>query len=129
MEFTNLITIEKVRAAKPKRIYYGANTCWWTHDPQHLGTTTTSGLPCDPRGGVLFETDDVEGFLKAAEDNAAHYGRHGLRAFVAAHHLNCILSFSGCRPWCSPNWEDYNAALDLFDFRNAFALEVEESAL
>lgn len=152
MEFTNLITLEQIRAAKPTMIFYGANTCWWTHDPSHLGKTKSSemeirrtaehfrlnssdksgpiepfierarkahslGLPCDPRGGVLFQTDDVEGFLKAAESNATHYGRHGLRAFMAAHHLNCILSFNNCKPWCSPDWDDYNAAIDAYDAR------------
>lgn len=118
MEIIERVTLEQVREAKPAMIYYGANTCWWTHDPNHLSRTTGVGLPCDPRGGVLFETDDIEGFLKAAERNAQHYGRHGLRAFMAAHHLNCILSLSEPRPWCSPDWLEYNEALDALDQRN-----------
>ena len=153
MYYRELITLEQVRAAKPEMIFYGANTCWWTHDPAHLGRTKSNeadilrtaenfrlnsadpnapiepflersrkahglGLPCDPRGGVLFQTDDVEGFLRAAEANAPHYGRHGLRAFMAAHHLNRILSVREIRPWCSREWEDYNAAIDSFVSRN-----------
>jgi len=108
------MTLAGVRAAKPDMIFYSAGTCWWTHDPLHLGTNA-SGLPCDPRDGVLFQTEDVEGFLKAAVENPGHYGRHGLRAFVAAHHLNCQLSEDDSRAWCMPTWDEYNEALDILD--------------
>lgn len=108
------ITLAGVRAAKPDTIFYGAMTCWWTHDPVHLGRTADGhGLPCDPRGGVLFQTEDVEGFLRSAEENPDHYGRHGLRAFMAAHHLNCLYSEGDPRPWCMATWDEYNEALDL----------------
>jgi hypothetical protein len=145
------ITFEQVRMAKPEMIFYGANTCWWTHDPRHLSQTPPASeaevrsiaetfrlnsdrkdapleeflerarrssahrLPCDPRGGMLFQTDDVEGFLNAAVQNATHYGKHELRAFMAAHHQNCILSLDNPRPWCAREWQSYNDALDRLD--------------
>lgn len=148
MQVIEKVTLADVRAAKPKMIFYGANTCWWTHNENHLGQTPPSSeaevqrmadvfklnakpgvftdeqfllrareatkhrLPCDPRGGVLFQTDDIEGFLQAAIKNVTHYGKHGLRAFMAAHHENCILSFENPIPWCDRDWQAYNDALD-----------------
>jgi len=115
-----MITIADVRKDNPKKIYYGAQTLWWTHRAGDLHSTgdlkmkvgpnkdsmkeITTSLPCDPRGGMLFETDDVEAFLKAAEGNPEHYGRHGIRAFELAHHQNCSVPFD--------NWEGYNDFLD-----------------
>jgi hypothetical protein len=144
------IELGTLRDLNPTMIFYGANTCWWTHDPTHLGHTKpveaeviasakmlrmnsstpdapldeylerarrvhTTGLPCDPRGGVLFQTDDVKGFLDAAIANQEHYGKHRLRAFMAAHHSNCWLGINGQQHWCSPDWQDYNDALDRLD--------------
>lgn len=108
------ITLTDIKATRPDMIFYGATTCWWTHDPSHLGTNA-GGLPCDPRGGVLFQTEDVEGFLRAAEQNPGHYGRHGLRTFLAAHHLNCQRSEDDSKPWCMRTWDEYNQALDALD--------------
>ena len=79
---------------------------------------TSHRLPCDPRGSVLFQTDNVEGFLSAAESNAAHYGRHGLRAFMAAHHLNCVVSLEDLRSTSGRTWDEYNDALDRLDKRD-----------
>jgi len=110
--FTGAMTLEDIRAAKPERIYYGANTCWWTHDPADLSRHPEAGLPCDPRGGMLMMTDDVEGFLSAAEANPEHYGKHGLRAFLAAHHRNMTRSRADVRPWCFRTWAEYDAVLD-----------------
>lgn len=73
------------------------------------------GLPCDPRGSVLFQTDNIEGFLMAAEDNADHYGKHGIRAFMAAHHSNCVISLTDLRPTSGREWQEYNDALDRLD--------------
>lgn len=109
--FTGRITIAAVRAAKPAMIFYGANTCWWTHDARHLGRHA-SGLPCDPRGGMLFQTEDVEAFLADAERNATFYGKHGLKAFEAAHHVNCTVGVLDPRPTCFSSWDDYNRILD-----------------
>ena len=107
------ITLEEVRAAKPEMIYYGAATCWWTHDPAHLDILP-DGIPCDPRGGILFETDKVEDFLKQAEANSEYYGKHGMDAFIAAHHLNCIVRDgpNKGRPSCDVSWDAYNEAID-----------------
>jgi hypothetical protein len=110
--FTGAITIENVREASPERIYYGAQTCWWTHDPAHLCKEPSTGLPCDPRGGMLLQTDDVEGFLKAAESNPTNYGKHGIVAFMAAHHLNTTVGPSDVRSTCFTSWDDYNRILD-----------------
>ena len=126
------VTLEQVRAAKPKMIYYGAKTCWWTHDADDLRQATggpddpspMSGplgpIPTDPRGGVLFETDKPEEFLRNAEAHIAHYGKHGLAAFMAAHHQNCILvqvegakaMEAQARRWCMASWQEYNDAID-----------------
>lgn len=106
------ISIDDVRAANPDKIYYGATTCWWTHRAEDLGQHP-NGLPCDARGAVLMETDDVEGFLKAAEENASHYGKHTLRAFEAAHHGNVVLMQGPIGyPWCFWKWDTYNDLLD-----------------
>lgn len=123
------ITLEVILASKPRTIFYGANTCWWTHDPNHLGNTrdfpsrssrtsdeTGPGLPCDPRGGVLLQTDDVEGFLRSAQENADHYGPFGMDTFLAAHHLNCVAvqaHFFGDTeaPWCFRTWDEYTTIL------------------
>jgi len=117
------VTLEQVRAANPKMIYYGAMSCWWTHDPDDLREASRLGklsLPSDPRGGVLFETDKPEDFLRSAEADVAHYGKHGLAAFMAAHHQNCILvqakggkaMEAWGRRWCMPSWQEYNDAID-----------------
>ena len=74
-------------------------------------------LPCDPRGSVLFETDNVQGFLDAAERNPEYYGRHELRAFMAAHHSNCQRALDDPRPWSAESWDEYNDALDRLDAR------------
>src|SRR5690606_27874496 len=103
-------TMEEVRANSPSMAFYSARTCWWTTDPGHLYIHPNGGIPCDRRSGVLFETKDVEGFLRAAEENAEHYGPHGLRAFLAAHHGN-VVTVDG-RPTCFVTWAEYNALLD-----------------
>lgn len=102
------ITIADIRKAKPKMIFYSVHTPWWTHDPKDLGTMLgTQGLPCDPYGSVLFQTEDIDGFFKAAEEKSEHYGKHGLRALEAAHHQNGLVSFK------HPTWQDYNDLIDL----------------
>ena len=92
-------------------IYYGMRTCWWTHDGNHL-RELPSGIPCDPRGGVLMQTDDIEGFLKAAEDNPDYYGRNGLRTFMAAHHMNCRVAMRDFRHTSAETGGEYDAQLD-----------------
>ena len=116
--FTGAIaSLDEVCAAMPKMIFYGARTCWWTHDASHLGRLD-GGIPCDPCGGVLYQTDDITGFLKSAEENIAHYGKHELRAFLAAHHRNCVVSVEDPRSTCFESWDDYNRILDEAEARS-----------
>lgn len=117
MEIIEGITLEQVIRAKPAMIYYAVHTCWWTHDPAHVRTRGKEKLPCCPRGSMLLQTEDVRGFIKAARRAPEQYGRHGLRAFVAAHHLNCVTGFTTMRPTSAPDWSAYNEALDRFDLR------------
>lgn len=125
------LTVEDIRKLKPKMIYYGAQTPWWTHDPAHLCSTgklkmmmktgqhdkemkevESPGLPCDPLGGMLMQTDKVDAFLDAAKANPQHHGKHGLRAFEAAHHSNAqALNIVKC----FKSWDLYNAWLDRVD--------------
>lgn len=103
-------TIADVRAAHTQIIYYGALTCWWSDEPTPYRTRGKYQLPCDPRGGVLMETRNVEGFLKDAEANPEYYGRHGLAAFELALHGN-VLADNGL-PTCFEGWDQYNDLLD-----------------
>lgn len=104
------------------KIYYGANTCWWTHDPAHLYRTKPLGpmrhsLPCDPRGGMLMETDEPLRFIAAAEAAPTHYGSHGLATFMAAHHSNATIydaALATTRPWCVADWAAYNRAISRY---------------
>ena len=107
------IRLEDVRAAKPAKIYYGASTCWWTHDSDQLCVfEKENAIPRDPRGGVLLETDDADGFLQAAVEEEDHYGAHGLDAFIAAHHMNCRVGSDDDRSTCFESWDEYNDAID-----------------
>ena len=107
----NRITLGQIKAAKSEVIYYSAQTCWWTHDSAHL-CLNSARLPSDPRGGVLFEAHDVDAWFQAAEAKPDHYGKHGLAAFIAAHHLNCVVSLGDWRSTCMETWREYNALID-----------------
>lgn len=111
-----MISLDDVRADESKTIFYSTHTCWWTHSAEDVranrGRSFVGGLPCDPRGATLLQTEDVEGFLSKAEAKPDHYGKHGLRAFMAAHHRNSFLDDGSMRHWCEKSWEDYNAAID-----------------
>jgi hypothetical protein len=126
MEVREKTTLEAIRRERPTMIFYSFITPWWTHRPCDLGVKD-SGLPCGPRGSILLQTDDVEGFLRAAEANPEHYGRHGLRSFIAAHNDNAIRSLEDPRPWEEKGWEPYNEALDRLDKRLAEKLERGET--
>src|SRR5262249_46219916 len=104
-------------------IWWAADTCWWTHNPAHVSKRPDSGIPCDPRGSVLCQTDDVEGFLARAEVNTDQYGKHGIRAFMSAHHQNAHLNG---RPWSARSWDSYNAALDRLDLGKSL-MELNQS--
>lgn len=112
MAFIKVVTTwEDVKAAAPETIWYGFNTCWWTHRNSDL-RTKDNGLPCDPRGGMLLMCDAAD-FFAQAEANPAHYGKHGLDALVAAHNDNCVVSFRDFRQTCLEHWTEYNELLDL----------------
>ena len=99
-------------------IFYAVGTCWWTHRRIDLHRHRDSGLPCDPRGSMLWQTDEAIAFLEQSRQNVEHYGKWGLRTFMAAHHLNCVVSGSGLKkfiPTSMCGWDKYNAALDRAD--------------
>lgn len=111
------ISLEEIKAAKPATIYYGVNTCWWTHRAEDLRTLPPrepgrSGLPCDPRGGVLMMGDAMD-FLANAESQPEHYGRYGMAAFMAAHNDNCVVSVEDHRSTCLRTWAEYNELITL----------------
>ena len=112
--FTNQITLDDVRSAMPEMIFYAMRTCWWTHNRDHLYKHPETGLPCGPRSSHLMQTSDVEGFLEAAEGDTGHYGKYGLMTFVAAHHLNCVVSADDLRPTSFEEWGKYNEMLDRY---------------
>jgi len=114
VKYDRLRTLDDVRAAKPDMIYYGAMTCWWAYRGEHLYRNRV-GLPCDPRGGMLMQTEDWQKFLATAEQKSDHYGRHGLRAFEAALHGNVLVLSHRTGKWvptCFTGWEQYNLLLD-----------------
>lgn len=104
-------TLDHVRAdvasGKAKKVYYGAVTCWWTINPRDL---YHGPVPTDPRGGVLFESEDVSGFLAAAAENPSFYGEHGLRTFEAAYHGNVRTEIG--LPTCFRTWPEYDRLVD-----------------
>ncbi len=104
------ITLQEIKDSEPKTIWYSMNTCWWTHRSTDL-RTLPNGLPCDPRGGVLMMAE-AEAFIFDAEANPAHYGKHELTAFIAAHNDNCIVSQNDSRNTCLRSWQEYNDILD-----------------
>jgi hypothetical protein len=116
-------TIADVRAARPTYIYYAIHTCWWAYRssdlyriPDSSVTGSGPGLPCDPRRSVLMMTKegDFETFLRGAEENPEHYGKHGLRAFEAALHGNVVVAATG-HPTSFKTWGAYNDLLDKYD--------------
>lgn len=99
----------KALAKMSNRLVYGMQSCWWkvgsliyTH---HIGS-----LPCGPSGEMLLETDNPMGFIAAAENSVDHYGKHGLKAFVAAYHGN-LLDDNGT-PTSFKTWQEYNDLID-----------------
>ena len=105
-------TLEAIKAESPGTIWWSVSTCWWTHRAEDLcnwGDSPT-GLPCDPRGGMLM-MGDASGFLANAEANPSFYGSHGLDAFIAAHNDNCVVSLADRRTACLRTWQEYKDLL------------------
>ncbi|MES2004319.1 MAG: hypothetical protein V4450_07345 [Bacteroidota bacterium] len=64
-----------------------------------------STVPLDPSGSPLYQMDDVEKWIRVAEEKPAHFGKHGLDAFVKAHHQNCEgIAFQ--------SWDHVNQVID-----------------
>ena len=105
-------TLEEIKTAAPRTIWFSVGTCWWTHQAKdlHQHGDNPGGLPCDPRGGMLMMAD-ANAFLVAAEANPLFYGEHGLGAFIAAHNDNCVVSLADRRPSCLRTWKEYNDLL------------------
>ena len=117
MEFklTNRISLETIKALAgvSSRLVYAAQTCWWkVGDP--IYKCSDSSLPCGPRGEMLLETDNPLGFIEQAEKNIQHYGKHGIRAFVAAYHENIVVAHN-CLPTSFNSWDKYNDIIDKHD--------------
>ena len=101
-----LLTLEDIEkiANNSNRIVWGALTCWWKiGDPVY---TLSNGLPCGPRGEVLFEYDNPIEFIQNARNNVEHYGKYGLKAFLLAYHGQIITKDD--LPTSLDRWEDYN---------------------
>lgn len=71
----------------------------------YKSASKVSTIPMDVTGATLFMTDKVHNWIKQAELKPEHFGRHGLEAFMKAHHQNC-----GGNAW--PVWEYYNLLID-----------------
>jgi len=101
IELEQIKQLEKRTEDNPEGLaFYSAQCCWWTHRPTDLGRTMIPPqIPCCPHCGSVLYQADAEKFIQSAEDNPAHYGPHGLKAFAAAHHIN------GQK--CKRSWTDY----------------------
>lgn len=109
-----LTSLDEIRNAK--MVFYSAQTCWWTTNPDHL-YGEPGGIPLDPSGSPLFQDDDVEGWLHDAEKHAVdRYGKHGIEALILAYHGNVVTESAWDsldeQPVCSTNWDSYNDLLD-----------------
>lgn len=65
-------------------------------------------IPTDPTGAPLYqftEKKDIENWIAAAENKPEHFGKHGIDAFLKAHHQNCDGK-------CFNSWDSYNSLID-----------------
>ncbi len=132
VRFTNAKSFGELReqAARETDLVYAMRTCWWKFGrPIYSIPGDKYGLPCDPRRSPLLEMTNPLGFIKAAEDNPTHYGRHGLRAFAAAYHGNVVAIETG-HPTSLNTWDEYNAVIDAYDAQwagvNTIVAKIEE---
>jgi len=131
MEIRESVSFEQVRE-EAKTIWYAVRTCWWTHKPEDVREATIlasggdkGGIPLDPSGcPLMFADGKAKEFLDSAAQNPQYYGKHGLRAFMAAHHRNAFENSSKLlggketgKPVSAKTWDEYNAAIDRFDSR------------
>lgn len=77
---------------------YGVHCCWWTSDPDLLGRSPRSSIPCCPHcESPLFQAP-LGKFIGEARRHEEHYGPGGLATFAAAHNAPC-----------HPTWDAYPA--------------------
>lgn len=62
--------------------------------------------PVDPSGAPLFQMEETDKWISEAEKKPDHFGEHGLKAFMRAHHQNC-------NNLCFPEWKFYNNIITL----------------
>lgn len=107
------ITFEELKTELKKQgggqVWYAVGTCWWTHKPEDVKARDKTGLPMCPRGSLLMMDEENKGvkFLEAAENNISHYGKLGLKTFMAAHNDNCRTYLERGEPWSFRDWSDY----------------------
>jgi len=110
-------------------IFHGLVSCWWTHRPSQISAYGPNGFSsapiCDPRGGVIRVENDWRVFLVQARspEALAKYGKHGIRTFLSAHHMNSYEEDS-YRPWAETDWSRYDKAIDRYDLKKANPLRV-----
>ena len=110
-------------------VCYSFATCWWCilrDNPYKI--RGTHGLPCDPRGAVLYQGPIKEFIDAAVNGDHNHYGKHGLQAFWSSYHgvvlrqdhtmlASTVLTgkakfSSDWKPWAFKGWDEYNKVLD-----------------
>ena len=121
------VTMEQIekRLKKTKIVLYGAQSCWWATSWVEVYKHPINQLPCDPLGGMLMQTDDgniqsAMQFIESAKSNPGHYGKHGIRAFLLAHHgcVQVISPRTGNKvPTCFGTWGEYNELIDEMENR------------
>lgn len=89
-------------------VVYAVHTCWW-NVPAITNAWYGGRLPVDPRGSPLFQAA-LGPFLESAVANPEHYGRHGLRTFMAAFHGNLVTDEG--MPTSFGTWEEYDKLLE-----------------
>lgn len=73
-----------------------------------MADKATHTIPMDIEGNVLLQTDKPLEWFNGAISNPNHFGPHGIRAFMKAHHRNCDeIVFK--------NWIEVNKYLDIWD--------------
>lgn len=118
-KFSSFIDPGDIFIYKPSMIFYGAVTPWWTCKSYDL-IKLPSGIPCDPLGGVLFQTNKIEAFMKSATENPSHYGKYGIKTFMLAHHGNVLVKNTK-QATALKNWDEYNKLIDYYASRNQFS--------
>ena len=114
-----------IRRGASTKIYFSAKSLWWTHLKSDLIEATERGhaykLAIAKREGrgvyvrAEGETDPLGEpvkvfpkpglWMKNSSKQAGSFGKHGLRAFMKAHHQNTSTYFSN-------KWADYNNLID-----------------